>query len=100
MPRSIRTYLIIFSIVAMLVCYALFIYYPAFPKSILGWFALILVGLPLLFFFEWLGEVTLGSVFFNRLSSGMRITLGVPVFVALMALVLWLASIAMHLINL
>lgn len=83
----------------MLVSYALFIYYPAFPKSILGWFALIFIGLPLLFFFEWLGEVTLGSAFFNRLSSGMRITLGIPVFTVLMALVIWLASIIIRLIN-
>lgn len=100
MPRSIRTFLSTFGIVAMLVCYALFVYYPAFPKSILGWSALIFVGIPLLFFFEWLGNATLGSEFFKRLSSSMRIALGVPVFLILMMLVLWLASIAIHFIKL
>lgn len=84
----------------MLVCYALFIYYPALPKSVLGWLALIAIGLPLLFFFEWLGEATLGSTFFNRLSSIMRVTLGVPVFIILMTLVLWLASNVIRLISL
>ncbi len=84
----------------MLVCYALFVYYPAFPKSIWGWVALIFVGIPLLFFFEWLGNATLGSKFFTRLPSGMRIALGVPVFVILMTLVLWLASVATYFIRL
>jgi ABC-type dipeptide/oligopeptide/nickel transport system permease subunit len=100
MSKSTRTLLTISSVFLSLICYALFVYYPAFPKSVLGWLSLIFIGMPSLLFFEWLGEKTLGSEFFNRLSVGMRIALGVPVFIILMGFVLLLASYATHLINL
>lgn len=99
MRRSTRGYLSLFAILTALVSYALFAYYPAFPKSIRGWSALIFVGLPLLFLFEWIGEKTLGSDFFGRLPGWARIVLGVPVFVLLMMLVLWLAHGAAYLID-
>lgn len=99
MSRTTRTFLTSLGIVAALMCYSLFVYYPAFPRSIVGWLALLFVGAPLLFLFEWLGEKTLGSEFFNRLSGVTRIAIGVPVFVFLMVVVLWLASNAASLIN-
>lgn len=99
MSRSAQTVLTFIGVVAALVCYALFMYYPAFPKSIVGWLGLLFVGVPLLFMFEWLGEKTLGSAFFTRLPSVARIALGVPIFVLVMLVVIWLADNAASLIN-
>lgn len=99
MFKSYRTFITFFGFAAVLVCCALFVYYPAFPRSIAGWLGLFFVGVPLLFLFEWLGEKTLGSAFFNRLSSIARIVLGVPVFILLMVVVVWLTSNATALIN-
>jgi hypothetical protein len=89
-----RTILSFLGLAAALICYALFVYYPAIPRTIVGWLGLLFVGVPLLFLFEWLGEKTLGSPFFSRLPSAARIALGVPVFIILMVVVIWLASIA------
>ena len=66
------------------VCMLLYLYYPAVPHSVLGWVTLIVIGLPTWFFLEWLGEVTLGSPFFTKLSSGTRIAIAVPVMIVLM----------------
>jgi hypothetical protein len=64
----------------------LYIYFPAVPRSTLGWVALVGLGLPVWLFLEWLGEVVLDSALFRRRSSGFRILVGVPVVLMLMAI--------------
>ena len=68
------------------VCVLLYVYYPAAPHSILGWAALVGPGIPVWMALEWLGEQVGESQFFKRRSSGIRILLGVPVVLALIAL--------------
>jgi hypothetical protein len=99
MYRSFRTLIIFFGLAAALVCHAVFVYYPALPRSVAGWLGMLFVGVPLLFLIEWLGEKTLGSAFFDRLSSVTRIALGVPVFVLLMVVVVWFVTNTTALIN-
>ncbi|MBI3100200.1 MAG: hypothetical protein HYY98_01375 [Burkholderiales bacterium] len=99
MSRFARTALAFLGILLALVCFALFVYYPAFPKSVAGWLGLLFIGVPLIFFFEWLGNITLGVSFFNRLPSAGRVALGVPIVILVMVVVKWLAGSAALLIN-
>ena len=64
-------------ILLALVCFALFVYYPAFPESVAGWLGLLFIGVPLLFSS---GSATspFGVSFFNRPPSAGRVALGVP----------------------
>jgi hypothetical protein len=71
-------------LVVLAVCMLLYLYYPAVPHSVIGWVLLVVVGIPTWFFLEWLGEVTLGSQLFTKLSSGARIAIAVPVIIVLM----------------
>lgn len=71
---------------AVLLCGLLYLYFPAVPRSLLGWVVLVGVGLPVWAFLEWLGEAVLGSRFFANRSSGFRILVGVPVVVVLIAI--------------
>lgn len=86
MPLSLRSSLSLLGLVGLLACALLVVYFPAVPKSFLGWAALFLVGLPAWFALEWVGTVVLGSRFFARLSRPMRILLAVPAVAAIMAL--------------
>lgn len=70
---------------AFLICLLLYTYYPAIPQSLLGWTALIGLGLPTYFFLEWLGDVILGAATFKRRSSAGRVLLAVPVVAILLA---------------
>jgi hypothetical protein len=73
-------------LVGLLACALLFVYFPAVPTSLLGWVALVIVGLPSWFALEWVGTTVLGSQFFSRLSRPMRILLAVPALAAIMVL--------------
>ena len=73
-------------ILAFLLCWLLYLYFPAVPHSVLGWVALVGLGLPVWFFLEWLGTAVLGSRFFARRSSGFRILVGVPVCLVLVVI--------------
>ena len=92
MSRFARTALAFLGILLALVCFALFVYYPAFPKSVAGWLGLLFIGVPL-------GNITLGVSFFNRLPSAGRVALGVPIVILVMVVVKWLAGSAALLIN-
>ncbi|GAB2524612.1 hypothetical protein [Lysobacter humi (ex Lee et al. 2017)] len=83
---KVRAVLTAGSIAAFLVGIFLFIYYPAVPKSLLGWILLVVVGLPAWMFLEWAGDSVLGARFFKRRSSAGRIFLAVPAVAALMGL--------------
>ena len=67
------------------------------PATLSGWLMLIVLGLPIWFFLEWLGEKVLGAPFFTKLSSPARVAIGVPVFVALCALAFVLVGLVRHL---
>lgn len=86
MYLNLRNSLSLLSLVGVLACVLLFVYFSTVPKSLLGWVALFLVGLPSWFALEWVGTTVLGSQFFARLSRPMRILLAVPVFAAIMVL--------------
>ena len=86
MSSNLRSTLSLLGLVGLLACALLFAYFPAVPKSLLGWVALFLLGLPAWFALEWVGTTVLGSQFFTRLSPPMRILLAVPAFAAIMVL--------------
>jgi hypothetical protein len=85
MRRRIRSTFAALSLGALLLLIAVVVYYPAVPKSILGWLALIVVGIPAYLFVEWLGQVILGSTLFSVRSRMVRIAIAVPVVIALAA---------------
>ena len=71
------------------------IFYPAVPRTPLGWVLLLLLGAPTWFALEWLGEAVTGAGVFKRLSSFWRIAVGVPVvlaFALLAGMVLWVGQ--------
>jgi len=70
----------------LLLCALLYVYFPAVPHTALGWLALVGLGVPAWMFLEWLGEAVVGSSFFARRSSGVRILLGVPAAIAIIAI--------------
>jgi hypothetical protein len=85
--------------VGLLACALLFVYFPAVPKSLLGWVASFLVGLPSWFALEWVGTTVLGAQFFARLSRPMRILLAVPALAAFMVLAVVIAQFVQHLVG-
>ena len=83
---NLRTALASFGFAVFLLCALLFAYFPAVPRSAVGWLALITLGLPVYFLLEWLGERVLSSSVFSNRSSGTRILLAIPVVALLMVL--------------
>ena len=77
----------------------LFIYYPAVPRSVLGWLALVFVGLPVWFFLEWLGNRVLGMRFFSQLSSSLRIVIAIPFVIALAVVGILLVQFVQKLVS-
>ena len=86
MSSNLRSSLLLLGLVGLVACALLFAYFPPVPRSLLGWVALCLVGLPSWFALEWVGTTVLGSQFFARLSRPMRILLAVPAVAAIMVL--------------
>ena len=99
MSSNLRNTLLLLGLVGLLTCSLLFAYFPAVPKSLLGWVALFLVGLPAWFALEWVGTTVLGSQFFARLSRPMRILLAVPVLAAIMVLAVVVGQFAQRLVG-
>lgn len=86
MSSKLRSSLSLLVLVGLVACALVVVYFPAVPKSLLGWLALFLVGLPVWFALEWMGTTALGSQFFSRLSRPMRILFAVPALAAVMVL--------------
>ena len=61
----------------ILVCWALLMFAPTFPKSTAGWAALVFVGIPLLFAGEFLGNLVFGSTYAKNWPKWVRIPYGV-----------------------
>jgi len=92
----------ILSILGIVVFCAAFLawtFYPEIPSSVLGWGALIIIGIPSYLFLEWLGETVLGSQFFKNRSSFTRVILGVPVALILIAVALFVVGFVQQSIN-
>ena len=83
---TLRNVVLLTGAAGLLLCALLYAYFPAVPHSFLGWVALVGLGLPIWIFLEWLGNTVVGSRFFIRRSSGVRILLGVPTALAIMAI--------------
>jgi len=81
---TVRGVLTAGGIAVFLVCLLLYTYYPVIPQSLLGWIALIGLGLPTYLFVEWLGDVILGANTFKRRSSVGRVLLAIPVVAILL----------------
>ncbi|WMS89021.1 hypothetical protein [Pleionea litopenaei] len=86
-------------IVGFIAIYLVLHFYPEIPRSILGWVALFMLGIPAWLFLEWLGEVTLSSTFFQNRSRSVRIMLGVPIVILLGGVALLVISFVRHFIN-
>ncbi len=99
MSSNLRSSLLLLGLVGLLPCALLIAYFPAVPKSLLGWVALFLVGLPSWFALEWVGSTVLGAQFFARLSRPMRILLGVPTLAAIMVLAVVVAQYVQRLVG-
>jgi hypothetical protein len=65
----------------------------AVPTSAMSWALLVVLGVPVWLFLEWLGSSVLGAKFFHRLSSPARIAVAVPVVALLMAIAFALTSL-------
>jgi hypothetical protein len=100
MPLMLRNLLLVTGTVGFFVCVLLFIYYPAVPRSVLGWLALVFVGLPVWFFLEWLGNRALGMRFLTQFSSPVRIIVALPFVIALGALCIFLVQFVQKLVSL
>lgn len=99
MSTNLRNSLSLLSLAGLLACALLLVYFPAVPKSLLGWVALFLVGLPSWFALEWVGTTVLGSQFFARLSRPTRILLAVPALTAIMVLAVVIAQFVQRLVG-
>lgn len=81
-PVGLRSIAFIASAVGGLVVYGLASYFPAFPKSVVGWAALAFLGIPLLLGAEWLGDRFLGSKLLARCSSVTRVAIAIAALLA------------------
>lgn len=98
MSSKLRSSLSLLGLVGLAACALLFAYFPAVPRSLLGWMALFLVGLPAWFALEWVVTTVLGSQFFARLSRPMRILLAVPALAAIMVLAVMVGQFVQRLV--
>jgi hypothetical protein len=95
---TLRKTLVAAGVLVFMLGMLLYLYFPAVPRSVLGWVALVVLGLPVWLFLEWLGEAVLGSRFFARRSSGARILLGVPACIVLGAVAVILVRFVQSLV--
>lgn len=99
MPSNLRSSLSLLGLVGLVACALLLAYFPVVPKSLLGWIALFLVGLPAWFALERVGTTVLESQFFARLSRSMRIVLAVSALAAIMALAVVVGQFVQRLVG-
>jgi hypothetical protein len=99
MPSKLRNLLLIAGVIGFIVCYLLYIYYPAVPRSFLGGLVLIFIGIPVWFFLEWIGERMFEMQFFNKLSSTMRVIVAIPFFIAFVAVAAFIVQLVQKLMS-
>ncbi len=90
MPTRLKDYLAVAAVAVALVG-ALIIAFGIFPRSVLGWLALLIVGIPAWVVLEWSGEAASRMPFFQRLSSPTRILIGIPFGIAFIVMALLVA---------
>ena len=71
--------------IAMAIGVLTWLYYPTVPRGIIGWIALICVGLPTWLVLDRVGNLLFSDDRWRHLSRGTRILLGVPALLALVA---------------
>ena len=81
---TLRSLALIVGIGGLAVVYALVNFYPAFPKSMLGWLAVFLVGMPFLIGLEFVGDLIFGAKHWTKCSAPTRVSLGVVIVVILL----------------
>jgi hypothetical protein len=83
---GIKASLSIIGLVGFLLIFLVAHFYPSVPDSLMGWIALLLLGLPAWILLESVGDFVLGSSFFKAMPGWLRITVGVPVVLVLMGI--------------
>ena len=77
MNNSVSRYLSLIAAFAFASCVALLIFYPAFPKSYVGWIAVIFIGVPFLVLIEEVGTFILNPSFISSWPRWARISYAV-----------------------
>jgi hypothetical protein len=83
----------IVGIVGFIAVFLVLHFYPSIPRSFFGWVALFTLGLPTWIFLEWFGDYVFQSAFFKKRSGAVRILLGVPTAIVLIAVVYFIVGI-------
>ncbi|WMW80064.1 hypothetical protein RF679_15630 [Undibacterium cyanobacteriorum] len=84
MKKRIQKYLIIIALLAAVACEVLLHFSPVFPKSYVGWIALVFVGVPFMLCVEELGAMILSPKFIASWSRGARISYAVIAMVIML----------------
>lgn len=81
MKKRIHKYLAILAVWAAAACVVLLHFFPVFPKSYVGWIALVFVGVPFMLCVEELGALILSPKFIASSSRAARISYAVVAMV-------------------
>ena len=95
----LRVTAFVFGLGGLVALYVLFHFYPAVPKSVAGWIAVLFVAFPFLAALEWVGGVMFGRELLADFSSPIRVLLGAVMLLALLAVILPIAVLIAGLIN-
>jgi hypothetical protein len=99
MSRALQKFSAAVFIVGAVVVYGLVEYFPAVPHSVLGWAALVFLGVPLLILAEAVAEWFHRRQFYRKWPSVIRIAFGVVAVLVFAALLFWPFTIVIKLIE-
>lgn len=77
MNRSLQAAFLLVAAAALLACWVLLAFFPAFPRSAIGWLGVFLVGAPLLLAAEHAVEVLFRPAFLATWPTAARLLYGV-----------------------
>lgn len=86
MHRTLQATLLVLAAFAGMACWVLLSFFPAFPRSIVGWLAICLVGVPTLLAGEYLVQVIFQPKFLGTWPSWARISYGLVAALAVLGL--------------
>uniref|UniRef100_A0A5B8QV98 Uncharacterized protein n=1 Tax=Shewanella decolorationis TaxID=256839 RepID=A0A5B8QV98_9GAMM len=96
---SIKRILSVIGIIGFIAIFLVIHFYPTIPRSFLGWVALFFLGLPAWVILESTGEFVLSTQFFKCMPNSLRIFVGVPVVLGLMAFALFVIGLVQNTIS-
>lgn len=96
---SIKGTLSIIGFIGFISIFLVIHFYPTVPRSFLGWVALFFIGLPAWLILESTGEFVLGARFFKHMPIWLRILVGVPVVIVLIAFALFVIGFVQNTIS-